>query len=294
MPSTFDLQGHRGARGLKPENTLPSFEVALGHGVTSIETDVHLTADGVPVIIHDPRVSPRLCRLRRRGAAPPPSRRPPVSGLTLAELRAYVADRNPDRRRFPAQDASPTPAAVRFAGERGFDPYAIPTLGDVLDFLEDDRAVRLDLELKRVPFRPEAVGDAFDGEDPGTLEERVVAAVRSAGRVGRVSVRSFDHRCVRAVKRLEPRLRTGVLVAGTAPVDPVALVKAAGADDYFPEHEYLDERQVRQCRAAGVRVVPWTVNDEGDARRLLAWGVDGLTTDYPDRLAALARGFAAG
>ena len=110
----------------------------------------------------------------------------------------------------------------------------------------------------------------------------------------RVSVRSFDHRCVRAVKRLEPRLRTGVLVAGTAPVDPVALVKAAGADDYFPEHEYLDERQVRQCRAAGVRVVPWTVNDEGDARRLLAWGVDGLTTDYPDRLAALARGFAAG
>src|SRR5438132_2780235 len=92
----FDLQGHRGARGLRPENTLPSFEAAFDAGVTSIETDVCLTADGVPVLFHDAALSECLCRLLPGATGPEPARRPALCGLTLAQLRGYRADRNPD------------------------------------------------------------------------------------------------------------------------------------------------------------------------------------------------------
>src|SRR5204863_10044856 len=97
--ATFELQGHRGARGLRPENTLPSFEAALDAGVTSIETDVHLTADNVPVLYHDAILSERLCRLLPGVRGLDASRRPALRSLTLADLRTYRADLNPDRER---------------------------------------------------------------------------------------------------------------------------------------------------------------------------------------------------
>src|SRR5262249_19767810 len=136
MPAFFDLQGHRGARGLKPENTLPSFETAFDLGVTTVETDVHLTRDGVPVIYHDAFLSDRLSRLLPGCSAPEPARRPPMSTLTLAQLPSYAADRNPDPGRFPRQDAAVTPLAQLFGRQQGFNPYAPPTLADLFAFTE--------------------------------------------------------------------------------------------------------------------------------------------------------------
>lgn len=307
MSSLFDLQGHRGARGLRPENTLPSFEVALDAGVTSIETDVHLTANAVPVLSHDARLSPALCRRRSGSSVPAPARRPLLSTLTSDQVADYVADRNPDRRRFPDQAATPTPVAEAFASLMDIDPFAIPTLPLALRFLDAyagaegrragkslaqrrrARTVRLDLELKRVPGSPEAIGDDFDGTAPGLLEEVLLPTLTDPRWRGRLSVRSFDHRAVRVLTQALPGLTAAVLVAETAPVDPAALARAAGADMYCPDYIFLDRPQVNQCHAAGGRVVPWTVNDEADWARLLDWGVDGMTTDYPDRLAAWLR-----
>src|SRR5437867_3728578 len=138
MPHSFDLQGHRGARGLKPENTLPSFEAALDVGVTSIETDVHLTRDGVPVLSHDAVLGQRVCRLppltlpsplvgEGRVRGPAPGEHLLISRLSLADVRLYCADGNPDRERFPTQDSAITPLAGAFAHERGLEPYGIPT-----------------------------------------------------------------------------------------------------------------------------------------------------------------------
>jgi glycerophosphoryl diester phosphodiesterase len=305
MPALFDLQGHRGARGLKPENTLPSFEAAFDVGVTTVETDLHLTRDGVPILFHDAVVSDRLCRLLPGSASPDPRDRPLVSSLTLAEMRGYRADCNPDPARFPDQDAEATPVALRFARRHGIDPYTPPTLADLFAFAEAyagelgesagksktqrerARQVHFDLELKRVPFRPQVIGDGFDGSGAGLLEQSVVQTARAAGMLARTVVRSFDHRSVLALRRLEPGLATAVLVAGTAPVSPDHLAQDAGAMTYCPSVEFLDESQVRQAHRAGLRVVPWTVNDPADWARLVEWGVDGITTDYPGRLAAL-------
>jgi len=296
------IQGHRGARGLKPENTLPSFEVALDAGVWSIETDVHLTRDGVPILCHDDRISASLCSLTHAGLAPPAESRPCISDLTLAEVRAYRADRNPDPARFPKQDASATPLAALFAQEQALDPFGIPTLADLLAFVaaygrelgrkasktprQQAAADRLvfDIELKRVPFYPERIGDDFHGEGPGLLERRVVEEVRHAGVTERVLVRSFDHRAVKAVGALCPELQTGILVAGTAMLNPGLLARQAGASYYCPDYEFLDELQVRLARAEGIKVLPWTVNDRASWNRLAAWGVDGITTDYPQAL----------
>jgi glycerophosphoryl diester phosphodiesterase len=293
MTPTFDLQGHRGARGLKPENTLPSFEVAFDLGVTSVETDVHLTADGVPVLIHDPFISDRL-----------------ISSLPLAQIRGYRVDGNPDPKHFPQQNSEITPLARMFADCQRIDPWTPPTLLEMFAFAfayagdlgkaaaksdeqrERAKRIRFDLELKRVPFRSEIIGDQLMGEGPGGLEQEVLACISVAKVIERTSVRSFDHRCIRSLREREPRLTGAVLVAGTAPVSPAELARQADAQVYGPDFEFLDQSQVRQIHAAGLRVVPWTVNDPRDWARLLDWGVDGITTDYPDRLAAFlsARG----
>jgi len=289
--TSFDLQGHRGARGLKPENTLPGFEVALDLGVTSIETDIHLTADGVPVLIHDPTLSDgRL-----------------VSSLTLTQLRGHHADANPDPKRFPHQDNTVTPLAHTFAEHHELDPYTPPTVADLFAFAvayagdlgrqagktptQQDKAARVvfDLELKRVPFRPGNIGDKFDALAAGLFEQQVLDGIRAARMLQRVRVRSFDHRVVRALRQLEPTLTAVVIIADTAPVNPVELVRQANAQAYGPDYEFLDDVQVRQCHAEGIRVLPWTVNDPKDMERLLNWGVEGITTDYPDRLAEVLR-----
>jgi glycerophosphoryl diester phosphodiesterase len=293
---SFDLQGHRGARGLRPENTLPSFETAFDIGVSTVETDLHLTADGVIVLVHDPVIGENTYRRISEGV-PEPADRPLVRGLSLAQLRCYRGDKNPDPGRFPDQNAGETPLAIWFGKSRGIDPYGIPTLSDLLAFAEayagepgkkagktapqQTRAqeIRFDLEIKTTPFQPQWPHDA--------LERQLVHDLRNAGMVQRAIVRSFDHRSLPAMRSLEPSLMTAVLVSGTAPVEPARLATAAGAQVYCPYYQFLDENLLRQLHAAGIRVVPWTVNDAADLARLLDWGVDGVTTDYPDRFASV-------
>lgn len=300
----FELQGHRGARGLRPENTLPSFEAALDAGVSTIETDVHLSADGIPILYHDSLLTSGLCR--RRARCPAPAElvdEPLVSSMTLAELRCFVADRNPDRRRFPEQQAVKSPAAVAWAKAQRLPVYALPTLGDLLAFAQEyagplgkavgksaeqrRRAgrVRFDLELKRVPYHPEIIGDAFLGREPALLEKKVVEAARTADVLTRTTIRSFDHRAVRAARTLSREVQAAVLVADTAVVSPGELARQAGATIYAPDYRFVDPELIRAAHAEKVRVIPWTANHLHDWEKLIAWGVDGLCTDYPDRLA---------
>ena len=183
-------------------------------------------------------------------------------------------------------------------------PFAVPTLADLFGFVyfcaedgrhftaqdpkqrECARKVRFDLELKRVPFEPETIGDTFDGSKPGILERRVLEEARRADMLKRCTVRSFDHRSLRAARKQEPHVTMAVLIAGTCPVSPATLTREAGATIYCPDYRFVDEEQIRKLHAENLRVIPWTVNRPEDWERLVAWGVDGLTSDYPDRLAA--------
>jgi glycerophosphoryl diester phosphodiesterase len=299
----FDLQGHRGARGLKPENTLPSFEAALDAGVDSIETDVHLALDESPVLCHEPQLHEAFCRAHSWDVFPRLQEHPLISTLTTLQLQAYSSEINVDLKQFPLQNASVTPVAALYAEKRRMHPFAIPLLSDLFAFVESyagemgecagkskkQRAkaetLQFDLELKRVPFYPQKIGDEFDGCTPALLERCVLKAVETAGVANRVRVRSFDHRCVLAFRAAAPSIRAGVLTRETAPVAPEDMVRAAGADTYCPDYRFLDESLVRRLHDAGIGVFPYTVNDPNDWSKLLSWDVDGITTDYPDRLA---------
>ena len=135
-----------------------------------------------------------------------------------------------------------------------------------------------------MPFRPERIGDDFDASAAGSLERQLLDTIRATGMLERTRVRSFDHRSVRAIRALEPELAAGLLVSGTAVLFPSRLARESGCDTYCPDYNFLDEPQIAASHAEGVRVVPWTVNEPAHWERLMAWGVDGITTDYPDRL----------
>jgi glycerophosphoryl diester phosphodiesterase len=289
MTIAMHVQGHRGARGLAPENTLPGFEIALDLGVSSVETDVRLTRDGVPVLFHDTAISPSLCSLLPGRNAPLPETQPRVVDLTWAQLQAYRVDRNPDPQRFPRQRPTVTPRAAKFMTERGRDPLGIPSLAEFLAFVGEFLAADAQIKsrLAQLAWHVELKSEPWTdgGQQRAELVQAVVETMRAADMVERCCVRAFDHRLLRLIKELEPGLATGVLISGTTPCDPVAMVRAAGADWYFPEYRWVDAELLRQLAQVGIGAQVWTVNDPRDWQRLAAIAVSGLdiTTDVPDK-----------
>jgi glycerophosphoryl diester phosphodiesterase len=244
MTRPFLIQGHRGACGIRPENTLPSFEFALDCGANSLECDVHLSADGDPILIHDSLLPDGSGPVHSKSTAELAA----IGIPTLVELFRFVAE-------YARHDSSKTPLLRANAA----------------------RAI-IDVDMKTTPFcLPGGPRTEF-------IEQAVLAVIQESGAVERTWVRSFDHRVVRRMRQSEPRLTGVVLIEGTAPVDPASLVRAADAQVYGPDYRFLDEEQVRKCQSAGYRVQPWTVNDPENWKQLLAWEVGGITTDRPDRL----------
>lgn len=284
--SEFDVQGHRGARGLLPENTLPAFARAIELGVTTLEMDLGVTRDGAVVVAHDPYVNPNLC-LGPDGARLEGERGPLLRDLSLAEVQAYdCGTLNPDPERFPE------PPRVNVPGEH------VPTLRDVFALVRERGAsrVRFNVEIKSRPDREETV----------PLPEfvaKVVEVLRDEGMVDRTTIQAFDWRALLLAKQREPEITTAALLARLDPLWQAGLDaeesggllgmlrSLAGSIDILSPHWRMlvpGERYagvaVSDLQAAGFAVVPWTVNDPDDMRNVLALGVDGLITDYPDRL----------
>lgn len=288
--SAFDLQGHRGARGLAPENTHAGFALALEIGVTTLETDLAVTKDGTLVLSHDPVLNPDITR--DAGGAWLTAPGPAIHSLTLAELQRFDVGRIRPGSRYAGQ----------FPAQRPVDGARIPTLADVFDLAAQSGASpRFNIETKLSPDRP------HETPDPDTFARLVVDAVRAAGMTARTSVQSFDWRTLRAVQALAPEIATVCLTAEStlrdrgegagrrpsawlAGLDPddhgrsvPRLVKAAGCGCWSPDFRRLEAAAVAEAHALGLTVIPWTVNEPQDMTRLIAMGVDGLITDYPDR-----------
>jgi glycerophosphoryl diester phosphodiesterase len=290
----FDRQGHRGARGLAPENTLAGFRVALAAGVDTLETDLAVTADDVLVLTHDPRLNPSIVRDPQGRWVEAPG--PAVRALPLAELRRHDVGRL-----RPGSDY-----ARQWSAQRAVDGEPIPTLAELLDLVrEQPRRVALNLETKITP----ASGDEVI--DPETFARLLVRQLRASGLVDRVTVQSFDWRTLLAVRRLAPEIPTACLTIESPGFDTVRpgadgaspwhaglrvadhggslprMVAAAGCTTWSMFRRNLTESLLAEAKALGLKVLPWTVNEPDEMRRLVRWGVDGIITDYPDRLNAV-------
>lgn len=284
----IDLQGHRGARGLLPENTLPSFERALEIGVTTLELDIGITKDGVAVIYHDQTLNPDITRdgtgkfLLQRG--------PAIHSLTFAQIQTYDVGRLK-----PGTDY-----ANLYPDQKPVDGTRIPRLADLFDLVKrrGDGNVRFAIETKLNPEKPE--------ETPGPEEfaRIVVAEIRNAGMAARSQVLSFDWRTLRVVQAIAPEIATVYLsvqrrfdnigasriggspwTAGIQFQDHGSvpkMIKAAAGSHWSAYFGDVDSQKVKEAQAIGLKVLVWTVNDPSIMSRMLDMGVDGLITDRPD------------
>ena len=179
----FDLQGHRGARGLRPENTLAGFAHALSLGVTTLELDTAVTSDGVVVASHDSELNPDLTRdasgqwLTTKG--------PPILSLTYAELQEYDVGRlRPE-----------SPYSFRFGEQVAVDGQRIPRLADLFSLVDEsgNLSVRFNIETKIDPRKPRATPPA------ALFAEALVREIRRAGMETRSTIQSFDWSTLRVV-----------------------------------------------------------------------------------------------
>jgi glycerophosphoryl diester phosphodiesterase len=291
-PASFDLQGHRGARGLAPENTLAAFTRALGLGVTTLELDTGLTRDGSVVVAHDERLNPDFTRDAGGRWIDAPG--PALFALTLAEVRRYDVGRlRPG-----------TPYAARFPEQEPADGQRVPTLDEVFALAGKARnaSVRFNVETKLDPRHPELTAA------PEPFVDAVIAVVRGAGMTTRTTLQSFDWRTLRYAQRVAPEIPTVCLTTqqpgddnvqagqpGPSPllagldVDDFAgsvprLVRAAGCAVWSPNARDLTAQTLAEAHRQGLKVIVWTVNEESEMNALAESGVDGIITDYPDRL----------
>lgn len=291
--AAFDLQGHRGARGLAPENTLAAFRTALAVGVTTLELDLGVTKDGVLVVAHDPRLNPSFTRGGEGRWIEPPGAA--LNTLTLEETQRFDIGRLQPGTRY----------AQTFPEQQPSDGERIVALDTLFDQVErwGAKQVRFNLETKLTPTEPDLT------PDPETFARLVVEAIRRHGLETRVTVQSFDWRTLLAVRALAPQIETVALTVQSPNFDNLAdgrwtaglkladhagsvprLVQASGARTWSPNQNNLTEAAIKEARALGLKVVPWTVNDAEVIDRMIGWGVDGLISDYPDRVrAALQR-----
>jgi glycerophosphoryl diester phosphodiesterase len=296
--SAIDLQGHRGARGLAPENTLAGFRVALAIGVTTLETDLALTADDVLVLSHDPRLNPALTRTAdgRWLAADGP----PIRSLRVAELSTYDVGRLDPSHAYA--EAWPRQTAV--------DGARIPTLQQLFALARDARTpagrpVRFNIETKLTPADRAVAASAED------FARAIARETAAAGMTDRVTVQSFDWRSLRALKRIAPAIRTVCLTIESNGMDTVRedasgaspwhaglrraefggslprVAQAAGCAAWSPFWRNLTAELVTEAHGLGLAVIPWTVNEPADIEGVMELGVDGLITDYPDRARAV-------
>lgn len=290
----LDVQGHRGARGLLPENTLPAFERALEIGVTTLELDCGVTKDGVVVIAHDRTLNPDLTRdTNGRWIATAPA----IADLTYAELSRYDVGRiRPD-----------SGYARRFQSQRSIDETRVPRLADLfaLVIARGNDSVRFNIETKISPLSPS------ETIPPQAFAEALLHVVKAAKLEARVTIQSFDWRTLQAVQKLAPHIPTVYLSAeqGSPHTVPASgpspwtagfqlsahggslplTIKAAGGSVWSPDYRDLTFERLREAQQLGLKVIVWTVNAEPEMRRLIEWGVDGIISDYPDVLMRVAK-----
>jgi len=259
----MDVQGHRGTRGNLPENTLPAFKRALEMGVDTLELDCGVTKDDVVVIHHDRRLNPDVARGPDGKWVTAPA--PTVYELTFEQLQRYDVGRLRPGSEY----------AKRFPHQQPVDGTRIPRLSALFALAKDTR-VRFNIETKLLPTHAdETVG-------PEAFARALIAEFRKAGMTQRAVIQSFDYRTLKIVEKEAPEIET-VYLTEAKDSDP-ARVHALGAKIWSPDMKAITPEKVSQAHKLGMRVVVWTANEPAEIASMIDAGVDGIISDYPERV----------
>ncbi len=267
-----EVHGHRGARWMRPENTLPAFEYAMDVGVDVLELDLGVTKDNILVVYHDQILNPVICRYKSGKEI---KKQIPIRSLTLKQVKQFDcgSKKNP---RFPEQ--VPT---------RGVE---IPTLDELFSAVKKHKngsQVRFNIEMKSEFQFPSYA------PKPEEFAKLLLNALKKHQMLDRSIIQSFDIRTLKAAREIDANCKISVLIEDRpttplkGPIEDLAITLSRSplrANILSPNHEWLTAEDVRAFHAVGMQVVPWTANSESDWKKLLEFGVDGIISDNPKAL----------
>jgi glycerophosphoryl diester phosphodiesterase len=280
------IYGHRGARGLMPENTMAGFAWLRASGVPGVEMDVQISADGVPIIIHDPLVPAQIARDTHGNWSHEPGAR--IHGLTAQEIRSFDLGRlNPAH-----------PYGARYPDQQPVDGQRAPLLADFLVWAAHDPTFFVNIEVKSFPDTPDLC------PAPEIAIVAILDVIARHGGKNPLVISSFDWRVLAALHAKAPQIARGYLsyaqpgpdctiYPGSPWMDGLSsdsfggslprLIAAQGGVCWCPHFTDLTSDALSEAHASGLAVNVWTVNHPADLARMAAMGVDGIITDYPDR-----------
>ena len=296
MTYPVSVIGHRGATGLFPEQSLAGFSKALELGVDGLEMDLAVTADRQVIAYHDETLNPDITRDSEGKWIAATNRR--ISEYTLEQLKSFDIGRIKPGSEY----------AKRFLNQAASDGSRIPALEEIVNLdLNSDSKLEYFLEVKYYAVAP------FSDIPIETCIEAIVSEIDRLGISARAKVNSFDWKLVRAFRQLAPHLKFAFLTSESDSfntlVDPAEskenlterswtdgvrledhggsvprMIKAVGGTDWHSDYGSLSAERIAEAHAMGIRVYAWTANHPDDWSRLVTAGIDGIITDYPDRL----------
>ncbi len=272
VQEAFDKQGHRGCRGLMPENTVPAMLYAIGLGVTTLEMDVVITKDKKVILSHDPWFSQEITT-KPDGTymGEREERKFNIYWMTYEQTKTFDVGMKPHPR-FPKQQKM---------------KVTKPLLSEVID------SVRKDMMTRRRPFpyynieTKSSIDTTFDGvfqPRPEEFVELLMGVIKEKQIEDYVIIQSFDFRTLQYLHKKYPSIKTAMLIEGFDKRSLDEQVKALGfvPTIYSPAYQLVNEKLLKKCHQQNMKVIPWTVNDKAKMEELKAMGVDGIISDYPD------------
>lgn len=268
----FDVQGHRGARGLKPENTIPAFLTALEYGVTTLELDLAVTKDRQLVVSHEPWMDASYCLYQGEEFSEKDEKHFKIFQMTYDEVKQFDCG-SKGNQKFPEQLKM---------------PVVKPLLKDVIVAVEDNirsfarYEVDYNIEIKSSPE-----GDSIDHPGVGEFCDMVYDLLDQYLPMNRVVIQSFDFRILQYIHAKYPTVRLAALVENAKSTESNLQNLGFIPRIYSPYYKLLTKQKVGYLHAKNIRVIPWTVNEVEDMKKMKSWGTDGFITDYPNRASEL-------
>jgi glycerophosphoryl diester phosphodiesterase len=270
--NTFDIEGHRGCRGLYPENTIVAFLEAVRLGVNTLEMDVVVSKDGKLVVSHDPTLNPDICS----GAdGKPVSAGIRIYNLTYDEIKKFDCGSrgNP---KFPEQKKV---AAFK------------PLLSDVIDSVEKYvqqnhlSPVQYNIETKSTPE-----GDDVEHPKPAVFSKMLYDLLKEKNVLPKCIIQSFDPRTLQEIKKMDASVKLALLVFNADGFEGNIKTLGFNPNIYSPNFILVNKKLIQKCHQQNIQIIPWTVNDEKKMKKMKSLGVDGIITDYPDKAISVLRG----
>lgn len=265
----FDVQGHRGSRGLKPENSIPAFITALDSGVTTIEMDLAVTADHQIIVSHEPWMSAAFC-LDPSGKEikAKDEMKYNMYKMTYEQIKLWDCG-SKGNARFPEQQKM-----------KVSKPLLIDVILAVENHIKNVSRYEVDynIEIKSLPE-----GDDKFHPKPAEFSDQVYALIDQYLPLDRVVIQSFDFRVLKYWHEKYPEVRLAALVENLNTIDENLKKLGFRPSIYSPDYTLLSKNDINYLHDMNIRCIPWTVNEKKDMEELKLWKVDGFITDYPDR-----------